>query len=302
MRLRRDRHGHGKVRCATGPYDARAVQRRMLLAYDRHPLQVDAILRRARRSLGDGSSLTQDVLAEDREFGLTDQNHIGGMAFVLALGSHTGITARSRVLDLGCGFGGSARVLASRFGCRVLGIDLSRRRILGARRLTRMLDLSDRVRFRVGDVMTTRVEPNAFDILWGQSAWVHLSDRRFFLSRWSRALRLGGRIAFEDAFLDGRSMPDAVRRVLARLQRQWNSDLTSRAEWHKLLAEQGYEVLLSSDLTKTMLGHFVALLRTAVRTNVDDREVQGWRDAVSLARRGRLKYGRIVAVKVRRRA
>jgi len=274
-----------------------AHTRRMLETYERHPLQVESILRRARRSVGPGAALTEEALAEDHEQGLTDQNHIGGMDAVVALGSLAGVTRHSRVLDLGCGLGGSARVLASRFGCRVLGVDLSARRIAGARRMTRLLGLEQLVRYRVADVMTARVESNAFDVLWGQSAWVHLDDRRRFLARWSRSLRAGGRVAFEDAFVKEGVVPPAARRVLGRLQRQWNSHLTSRAEWLDLLAQAEYDVVVAEDLSQGMVDHFLALLRAATRTTVDGREIQGWRNAVWLARAGWLAYGRIVAVR-----
>jgi sarcosine/dimethylglycine N-methyltransferase len=71
--------------------------------YDRHPIseaQVLAALRRRRGALA-GTPLTADDLFE------FDQDHYGGLAAVDALARLAGIDARTRVLDLCAGLGGT---------------------------------------------------------------------------------------------------------------------------------------------------------------------------------------------------
>ncbi len=56
-----------------------------------------------------------------------DELHVMGRQATVELGRLAGLTDSMRVLDIGCGLGGSARTLAAEFGCHVTGVDLSAR-------------------------------------------------------------------------------------------------------------------------------------------------------------------------------
>lgn len=62
-----------------------------------------------------------------------------------------------RVLDLGCGTGGHAQVLARR-GHQVVGVDRSANMIAAARRKAESLHGSARLDYQVGDIRTARVD------------------------------------------------------------------------------------------------------------------------------------------------
>ena len=55
-----------------------------------------------------------------------DEFHTRGREPTLVLAARAGIESSMRVLDVGCGIGGSARHLAREHGCHVTGIDLNR--------------------------------------------------------------------------------------------------------------------------------------------------------------------------------
>src|SRR6185369_9973412 len=113
--------------------------------YQQHPLREERILARVLSGGGTLTGLTELDLAEDPKSEVTDQNHIGGVQFVKELAAAAGVRPESQVLDLGCGLGGSARLLAHLHGCRVLGIDISRERCLEAESLTRRVGLQNLV-------------------------------------------------------------------------------------------------------------------------------------------------------------
>src|SRR5438876_5477668 len=51
--------------------------------------------------------------------------HPGGVRLSEEMARQAGISARDRVLDVACGRGASALAVAGRFGCSVVGVDLS---------------------------------------------------------------------------------------------------------------------------------------------------------------------------------
>jgi SAM-dependent methyltransferase len=285
--------GKGALGIAAVP--RRYTKAEVLRIYSRHPLQGPDIVRRVRSFTKCARALTEVDLAVDERTQLTDQNHIGGIGFVEALAQRATVTSASRILDLGCGLGGSARVLASRFGCRVTGLDLSPVRIRAAERLTRLVGLERLVRFRRADFMTAPVRRRTYDVLWSQSAWVHVADKERFVRRWARALRDGGRIAIEDVYVKTGPRTSGERAKLARVADQWKAYLTSLDEWRRVLTGSGCAVLVDEDLSDAMKDHFSALIHAADTHGVVDEERRAWCDALALSRGGILGYRRLVA-------
>src|ERR1700751_858070 len=159
----------------------RYAKREVLRVYERHPLQQRTILQRIRAVRGTLIGLVENDLAVDNATELTDQNHVGGIKFVKELARAARINSETKVLDHGCGLGGSARVLAAEFGCRVHGVDFSRKRFREAQHLTRLVGLDELVTFECSDLMTARVPLFEFDVLLGQSSWIHIADKKKFI-------------------------------------------------------------------------------------------------------------------------
>jgi MPBQ/MSBQ methyltransferase len=102
----------------------------------------------------------------------------------------------SRVLDVGCGIGGSARILARDYGFDVLGISISPAQIARARSLTPP-DLSH-CRFAVMDALAMDLADGSFDAVWSVEAGPHMPDKQRYADELLRVLRLGGRLAVAD--------------------------------------------------------------------------------------------------------
>ena len=82
---------------------------------------------------------------------LGDSFHPGGTGLTRRIGDLLGLTPHSHVLDVAAGRGTSAVSLASVFGCRVTGIDLSEQNISAARAEAEARQLTDRVQFQLAD-------------------------------------------------------------------------------------------------------------------------------------------------------
>ncbi|SRR5712692_6192954 len=265
--------------------------------YRDHPLNAKAILARVRRNRRAGTSrLTERDLAEDPKTEITDQNHVGGSQFVTALADDAQVSAKSMVLDLGSGLGGPARLLSWRYQCRVHGIDASKERCRDARKLTELVGLQGRVTFTCGDFLTLPVPDGKFDVIWGQGAWNHVKDKNRFLDRWMPALRIGGRVAFEESILYHKPTKQRETELLRKLASTWRAYLVSHDEWFRLLRHNGLSITFSKDLSRQMFRDCGRMLSASAKTPGyprSEREAIGY--ARELLDEGVLGYIRIVA-------
>ncbi|MEB3256637.1 MAG: methyltransferase domain-containing protein [Synechococcaceae cyanobacterium] len=133
----------------------------------------------------------------------------------------------SRLLDVGCGIGGSARILARDYGFDVLGISISEAQIARARALTPP-ELQDRCRFTVMDALGLALPDGdargGFDAVWSVEAGPHMPDKQRYADELLRVLRPGGLLAVADWNrrdpADG-AMNGLERLVMRQLLDQW---------------------------------------------------------------------------------
>jgi MPBQ/MSBQ methyltransferase len=127
----------------------------------------------------------------------------------------------SRVLDVGCGIGGSARILARDYGLDVLGISISPGQIARARALTAS-GLS--CRFAVMDALALDLGDSSFDAVWSVEAGPHMPDKQRYADELLRVLRPGGLLAVADWNRRDpgvRPLSWLERRVMHQLLVQW---------------------------------------------------------------------------------
>ena len=103
----------------------------------------------------------------------------------------------SRILDVGCGIGGSARLLALHYGFDVLAISISPAQIARARALTPP-ELADHCRFAVMDALALDLPDRGFDAVWSVEAAPHMPDKQRYVDELLRMLRPQGRLAMAD--------------------------------------------------------------------------------------------------------
>jgi SAM-dependent methyltransferase len=99
-----------------------------------------------------------------------DNYHWLRLAGTLALADAAGISSNERVLDVGGGIGGPARQLASRYGCQVTVLDVTREYCVVGERLTEWTGLGERVAFVPASALDMPFEDGAFDVAWTQHA------------------------------------------------------------------------------------------------------------------------------------
>jgi SAM-dependent methyltransferase len=122
-----------------------------------------------------------------------DEFHIRGDTATKELIELSGFTPDMHILDVGCGIGGSTRRLSHEAGCCVTGIDLSDEYIETAQRLTQLLNMQDRVKFRVASALRLPFKDDHFDGAWSLQMNMNVEDKLSWLEETCRVLKPGGR-------------------------------------------------------------------------------------------------------------
>jgi len=133
----------------------------------------------------DLSKITLDDLQPVDEF------HIRGKVATKELIELANFTPEMRILDVGCGVGGSTRRLSHETGCYVTGIDLSDEFIDVAERLTELLNMPERVKFIAASALELPFDDSAFDGAWSIQMNMNIEDKTGLLSEIFRVLKPG---------------------------------------------------------------------------------------------------------------
>ena len=141
------------------------------------------------------------------------------------------------VLDVGCGIGGSSRILARDYGFVVTGVTISPNQVRRARELTPP-ELP--VQFQTGDAMALSFPDASFDAVWSVEAGPHIPDKAAFARELLRVLRPDGVLVVADwNQRDDRQVPLSFweRSVMRQLLDQWSHPAFSSIEGFSELLE-----------------------------------------------------------------
>lgn len=129
-----------------------------------------------------------------------DEFHVRGREATTELAARAALSPGMRVIDVGCGLGGSARHLAIEHGCHVVGVDLTAEYVEAACELTRLVGLASEVEFRQASALALPFPDASFDVAWTEHVQMNIADKPAFYGELARVLAPGGRLVFHDVF------------------------------------------------------------------------------------------------------
>jgi tocopherol O-methyltransferase len=119
-----------------------------------------------------------------------------------------GIQSHHKVLDAGCGVGGSSIYLAKNIGCNATGITITPKQVIRAGEYAIKEGVSDKVQFKEMDYTTTNFADNSFDFVWAIESVCHTNNKKAFFKEAFRVLKPGGKIVMADCFQTKETLTD----------------------------------------------------------------------------------------------
>lgn len=205
-----------------------------------------------------------------------------------------GIKSGMRVLDAGCGFGGTIASLNDRFtDLDLVGLNIDPRQLDRARAIVEPRE-SNRIEFLQGDACELPFGDASFDAVTAVECVFHFPSRQRFMAEALRVLKPGGRLTFSDFVLHGPSLPWLLIVILmvgkGIENHMGKSDVTwILSKYHAMARKAGVKDLRSIDITAGTLPTYPVMIDMLRKTG----EAQGVRSVKSLhllARWGGVRY------------
>lgn len=145
---------------------------------------------------------------------LGDSFHPGGLRSTDRLALLLGVDRQTEVLDVACGRGASALHLATKFGCRITGIDLSEHNVAVATEAGREAGLEHLLDFRAGDGESIPLADNSVDVVMCECSFCTFPAKERAMAEIARVLRPAGRFGLSDLTRAG-DLPEEIDGLLA---------------------------------------------------------------------------------------
>ena len=142
-----------------------------------------------------------------QELAPVDQFHLRGKDASEEMAALLELPRGARILDVGSGIGGSARLLASAYGAEVLGIDLTSSFCADAAALSAATNLGGRTTFVCADATRIPLASDSVDYAWTQHVAMNIPDKAAVYCEVARTLKPGGRFALYDIMMGPASDP-----------------------------------------------------------------------------------------------
>ena len=234
-----------------------------------------------------------------------EQIHVGGEKETEILAKKAGINKDSNILDICSALGGPARHLAKVYGCKITGIDATKKMIDEAIKRTKNLPYSNLIEYKLGNALDLPFKNNSFNVVWGQDAWCYVTDKDRLINEAYRVIEPGGVIAFTDWIQVGEMTYQEWNNLNSFMAFPYMETLDG---YEKIIKRKGFKIIEKEDLSPDFTEHchkYQSVLRNDLKEgiikeygsdlfNAADGGLKMWVQAADQKKVGR---GRIIAQK-----
>jgi arsenite methyltransferase len=184
----------------------------------------------------------------------------GGLAITNELLNQLDLQPRTRVLDLGCGYGASLRLMQERFGCEVFGLDISRQLLTGDQVRPDELCLIQ------ADINAIPLGENTFDLILMECV-VSIFGMDKMFTECKRLLKPGGKLLLTDLYARKAEGLDEIRKLPHGTCIQsvvMQNDILKALDHCRLKAQHWH------DYSETMKNFPMKILCTSLQINMFD--------------------------------
>jgi len=160
--------------------------------------------------------------------------------------AHGRVKNGSRVLDVGCGVGGTALRLAKEMDCRVVGISISPVQIQMANEAA--VGVKNAPHFLVGDANDLQIQ-GEFDVIWAVEMISHVRNREGLFKNFSKLLSGGGRICIAAWLKDDCIIQSDERKYIEPIESGMLVDLPDFSEYKKYAKDNGLRFVYYEDIS-----------------------------------------------------
>ena len=195
-------------------------------------------------------------------------------ALVGLVAQELGLAPGHRACDIGCGYGGSAALLARRHDIHVTGLTLSP---VQAREATRLAEADPRLTFTCADWLANVLPDGAFDAAYAIESSEHMADKASFFRQAFRVLRPGGRFVVCAWLSREGPSPWEVRYLLEPICREGRlAGMGTQAEYRGLAEGAGFRVLDVQDVSARVRRTWTICARRVARKLATSTEYRGF--------------------------
>lgn len=176
----------------------------------------------------------------------------------------------TKVVDVGCGIGGSSRHIAQKYGCTANGITLSPYQANRGNELAKEQQLDHQCNFQVADALDQPFDDDSFDLIWSLESGEHMPDKQQFVNELFRVATPGGRIIIvtwchRDLEEGETGLTKKEEKLLAKINRSYYLPRwCSVGDYVKLLEEKGAVDVKREDWSYIIAPFWKAVIKSSL--------------------------------------
>jgi ubiquinone/menaquinone biosynthesis C-methylase UbiE len=160
----------------------------------------------------------------------------------------------SKVLDAGCGVGGSSIFLAKNYSCSTIGISLSNKQVENCKKNSENHNVKALCSFEKQNYLHTNFADNSFDVIWAIESVCYAYDKLDFLNEAYRLLKPGGKIIVADFFGTDDKESIAETSLLDKMANTWSiKKFAGINEFSSKMDSAGFDNCRKKDVTGNVI-------------------------------------------------